>query len=81
MRIHFKTDYEQDIRLFEDRREAIQYLILILGAIFIATGLTVNAGVGALAGAAADRLRRASRALNRLSAIVFAGLAARLVLD
>lgn len=32
MRFHFKTDYEQDIRLFEDRREAIQYLLLILAA-------------------------------------------------
>ncbi len=25
MRIHFKTDYLQDIRLFEDRRDMIQY--------------------------------------------------------
>ncbi|MGB0506669.1 MAG: branched-chain amino acid ABC transporter permease [Pikeienuella sp.] len=33
MRIHFKTDYEQDIRLFDDRREAIQYLLLIVGAL------------------------------------------------
>ena len=32
MRIHFKTDYQQDIRLFEDRREAIQYFLLILAA-------------------------------------------------
>ncbi|MEM1315070.1 MAG: branched-chain amino acid ABC transporter permease, partial [Pseudomonadota bacterium] len=33
MRIHFKTDYEQDIRLFEDRREALQYGLLILAAV------------------------------------------------
>lgn len=33
MRMHFKTDYEQDIRLFEDRREALQYALLILAAI------------------------------------------------
>ena len=32
MRIHFKTDYDQDVRLFEDRREAIQYLLLIIAA-------------------------------------------------
>ncbi|MEM1160291.1 MAG: branched-chain amino acid ABC transporter permease [Pseudomonadota bacterium] len=33
MRIHFKTDYEHDIRLFEDRREVVQYALLILAAI------------------------------------------------
>jgi branched-chain amino acid transport system permease protein len=33
MRIHFKTDYEQDIRLFDDRREMFQYLLLIVGAL------------------------------------------------
>lgn len=33
MKIHFKTDYEQDIRLFEDRREMLQYGLLILVAI------------------------------------------------
>lgn len=32
MRFHFKTDYGQDVRLFEDWREAIQYLLLILVA-------------------------------------------------
>lgn len=33
MRFHLKTDYEQDIRLFEDRRTAIQYGLLLLLAI------------------------------------------------
>ena len=33
MKIHFKTDYEQDIRLFEDGREMLQYGLLILVAI------------------------------------------------
>ncbi|MEL7465147.1 MAG: LysE family translocator [Pseudomonadota bacterium] len=55
--------------------------IALLGAVFIATGFTVNACVGSLAGAFATRIRRASRAMNRLSAIVFGGLAARLVID
>lgn len=33
MRIHFKTGYEQDIRLFDDRREFLQYVLLIIGAL------------------------------------------------
>lgn len=62
-------------------RGAIWAQIAILGVIFIATGFTVNAVVGALAGAATSRLRAASRVMNRLSALVFGGLAARLVID
>ena len=62
-------------------RGAIWAQIAILGAIFIATGFTTNAVVGALAGAATTRLRAASRVMNRISAIVFGGLAARLVID
>ncbi len=33
MRIHFKTGYGQDIRLFEDSREAVQNALLILAAV------------------------------------------------
>ncbi|MEX0286616.1 MAG: branched-chain amino acid ABC transporter permease [Paracoccaceae bacterium] len=33
MRIHFKTDYDQDIRLFEDRGDMVRYGILILLAL------------------------------------------------
>ncbi len=33
MRIHFKTGYDHDIRLFEDRRTALQYGALILAAL------------------------------------------------
>ena len=62
-------------------RGAVWAQIIALGAVFIATGFTVNALVGALAGVAAERLRRASSLMNRLSAIVFGGLAARLVID
>lgn len=62
-------------------RGAIWAQIAVLGAIFIATGFTVNAIVGALAGVAAARIRAASRVMNRLSAIVFGGLAARLIID
>jgi len=60
---------------------AIWAQIAVLGAIFIATGFTVNAVVGAIAGAATTRLRAASRVMNRISAFVFGGLAARLVID
>ena len=60
---------------------AIWAQIAVLGAIFIATGFTVNAVVGAIAGAATTRLRAASRVMNRISALVFGGLAARLVID
>ena len=62
-------------------RGAIWAQIAVLGAIFIATGFTVNAIVGALAGVATARIRAASRVMNRLSAIVFGGLAARLIID
>lgn len=55
--------------------------IAALGGLFIVTGFAVNAAVGALAGVAAGRLRRASRLMNRISAIVFGGLAVRLALD
>ena len=33
MRIHFKTDYDQDIGLFEDRESAVKYLLLIVVAL------------------------------------------------
>ncbi len=62
-------------------RGAIWAQIVILGTIFIATGFTTNAVVGALAGTATTRIRAASRVMNRISAFVFGGLAARLVID
>ncbi|MGB0927911.1 MAG: LysE family translocator [Pikeienuella sp.] len=62
-------------------RGAVWAQIVVLGMIFICTGFSVNAVVGGLAGAFTTRLRRASRVLNRVSAFVFGGLAARLILD
>ena len=53
--------------------------MLLLGGLFAVTGFFVNAGYGALAGALAHSLRRRARLMQRLCAIVFAGLAARLV--
>lgn len=57
---------------------------LLLGAVFIVVGLTVDATAGLLAGTLSERvLRRAAvrRWLARISAAIFGGLAARLALD
>ncbi|MGB0506587.1 MAG: LysE family translocator [Pikeienuella sp.] len=65
----------------DPERGAIWAQIAVLGAVFVITGFTVNACIGALAGAAAGRLRAAAPVMNKLSAIIFGGLAARLVFD
>lgn len=39
MRIHFKTDYNQDIRLFEDTRTGVLYGLLLLAAILLPFGI------------------------------------------
>lgn len=54
---------------------------LVLGAILAPMAALFDGAYGAFAGVAADRLRRASKLLNRLSAVVFGGLAARLALS
>lgn len=55
--------------------------ILILGAIFMINGFIFVTCLGAAAGLFADVLRARIRALNKLTAILFGGLAARLILD
>ncbi len=55
--------------------------IAILGTIFSLASIPFNCSYGALAGVFSERLRRAGRALNRISSIVFGGLAAKLVID
>ena len=55
--------------------------IAVLGTIFAATGLIINAAYGATAGVLGGYLKTAGTLLNRVSAIVFGGLAARLVLE
>ncbi|WP_102226698.1 LysE family translocator [Acidimangrovimonas sediminis] len=55
--------------------------IVVLGAIFALTGTLITMGYGALAGLVRQRLARRMRGLNRLAALVFAGLALRLVWD
>ena len=55
--------------------------ILMLGTIFSLASIPFTCAYGALAGLFAETLRRAGRTLNRLCAIVFCGLAARLALN
>lgn len=55
--------------------------ILLLGGLFATTGFFITAGYGALAGFAGEALGRATGWMNKLAAVVFGGLAARLLLD
>lgn len=55
--------------------------ILILGAIFLTNSLIVCLALGALAGMLADKLRAHMRALRKVTAILFGGLAVRLIID
>jgi threonine/homoserine/homoserine lactone efflux protein len=52
-----------------------------LGAIFLTTGLIITSAYGALAGIFGAALRARAGLMNRISAVVFGGLAARLVWD
>lgn len=52
--------------------------ILILGALFTLTGTAITAGYGALAGWAGQRLAPRMRMMNKLAALMFGGLAAKL---
>jgi threonine/homoserine/homoserine lactone efflux protein len=52
-----------------------------LGTLFIITGFCITAAYGAAAGVFRQALGRAAGWLGKISAVVFAGLAARLVLD
>lgn len=54
---------------------------LALGLIFITTGFVITGGYGAAAGLFGARLGRAQGWMNRVAAVVFGGLAARIVLD
>ncbi|MEM7074321.1 MAG: LysE family translocator [Pseudomonadota bacterium] len=55
--------------------------ILVLGGIFLGVGLIFSLCLGAMAGLMADILKARKRLLNRISAVMFGGLAARLILD
>lgn len=55
--------------------------IVVLGLIFGIGSIPVNCGVGALAGSATAWIRRTGGTINKIAAVVFGGLAAKLVLD
>jgi len=55
--------------------------ILILGGIVFTCGAIITMGYGALAGWLGGRLARRMGVLNRVAALLFGGLAARLVFD
>ena len=55
--------------------------MLLLGGLFSVTGFLVTASYGAAAGLAARALSRATGWLNKLAAVVFGLIAAKLVLD
>lgn len=55
--------------------------MLIFGLVVAVTGLVFDCLYGGLAGCLAARVRKASRMMNKVSAIVFGGLAARIALD
>lgn len=55
--------------------------ILILGGIFMAFGFAFAISLGAAAGAFADVLRARVRVFNKITSILFGGLAARLLID
>lgn len=55
--------------------------IVILGLIVTVFALLFDGAYGVFAGLAAARLRRASKLMNRVSAVVFGGLAIRLAVD
>ncbi len=55
--------------------------ILFLGAVFQVFGLLFSLSLGAAAGAFAEKLHKRVRVLHRVTSVLFAGLAARLVLN
>lgn len=59
----------------------ISHQILILGLILATGGVIVDGLYGILAGVLADKLRASGKLMNKISAILFGGLAARLALD
>ena len=59
----------------------IWHQIIVLGTIFTLTGLLITSGYGALAGVMGQRLQSRMTILNKASALIFGGLAARLAFD
>ena len=61
--------------------DAIWLQIALLGTLFSGASIPFNMGYGALTGFFSERLRRVGGLMNKISAIVFGGLAARLAIN
>ncbi len=59
----------------------IWHQMLLLGALFSFASIPFNCSYGFVAGQLGLRIRRLGRVMNRVSAVIFGGLAARLVWD
>jgi len=59
----------------------VWHQIIILGAFLAMGGVVTDGAYGVFAGLLAKRLTRASNAMNKVSAVLFGGLAARLIFD
>lgn len=62
-------------------KDALALQILSLGLIFATSGLFVISGYALLAGSLRPLIQSHSKTLNRISAVIFGGLAARLVIN
>lgn len=60
---------------------AVHVQMLLLGALFAVTGFLITSAYAIAAGAFGTALRRRMTALNKLTSIIYAGLAVRLVFD
>jgi len=60
---------------------SISAQIVLLGVIFLVNGFLFVLILGVLAGHLAEALKRRVRVLNRITAVLFSGLAARLIFD
>jgi threonine/homoserine/homoserine lactone efflux protein len=58
----------------------VWHQIVILGVILGIGGILTDGSYGVFAGLAAERVRKSAKAMNKISAVIFGGLAARLAL-
>ncbi len=59
----------------------IWHQIILLGIILTIGGIVTDGAYGVFAGLAAERVRKSAAVMNKISAVIFGGLAARLALN
>lgn len=59
----------------------VWHQIVILGVILGIGGILTDGTYGVFAGLAAERVRKSAGVMNRISAVIFGGLAARLAIN